>query len=68
MVSTLRLRVEGEGKPVSFDSFVSSMNRALQMLRDVDRVISTHRTPALTWVVADLGAWVGNRAGAVRRG
>ncbi len=53
-MSTLRLRVEGEGKPVSFDSFVSSMNRALQMLRDVDRVISTHRTPALTWVVADL--------------
>lgn len=54
-MSTLRLRVEGEGKPVSFDSFVGSMNRARFMLRDVDQVISAGRGPALEWILADLG-------------
>lgn len=53
-MSTLTLRVEGEGKPVSFESFVASMNRALHVLHDVDRVVSTRRTPALDWTIADL--------------
>jgi hypothetical protein len=53
--TTLRLHVEGRDGEIGFESFVAAMNRCLSIIRDVDRVLSARSSPALHWVVIDLG-------------
>jgi hypothetical protein len=55
MEATMRLHVEGPEGQIAFESFVQAMNRCLSIVRDVDRVLSARRSPALHWVVIDLG-------------
>lgn len=54
-MSTLRLRIEGTGEPISLDSFLDSLNYARYVLYDVDhRVTGRKATPAFEWTIADL--------------
>lgn len=54
MAATLRLHLEGQEGEIAFDSFVLAMNRCLNIIRDVDRVVSARRSEALRWNVAEL--------------
>ena len=55
MDATLRLHVEGPEGQIEFESFVLALDRFRSIVRDVDRVLSARQSPALRWVVVDLG-------------
>lgn len=53
-MSTLKLRVEGNGEPVSLDSFLDTLNNARYALYDVDHRVTERKTAAFEWTIADL--------------
>ena len=55
-MSTLRLHVEGPDRSIGFKSYVSLLDRSLNILRDTDQAVSAKRDGVLDWVVVDLSS------------
>jgi hypothetical protein len=54
-MARLRVTIQGELGRISAVSFLTIINKSLDVLQDLDRRISEERNGSVRWVVADLG-------------